>query len=319
MIPSTRERQVRAAVETRPGLGHYMRTVTRDRLLSPEHESDLGKRVQAGRVAAQRLEELAGHASPRLRARLRSVTASGGRAQQALLRHNMRLAISMARKFHASTTTLDEEYLLDDRIQDATIGLMRAIELFDPAKGYRFTTYASWWIRQALQRGSVNEGSVQLPMHMWERLSKLWKARADLREAGGVVNVRSFSMVTGMSESEIQQAIEAEPRLLVSRLDAPVGEDGGATVGQLMPDPLARPEQEAIRSSAASELRRRLTERLSEREAFILERRYGLVDDREWTLEEVGEELGVTRERVRQVQKKVLERLSGDEVIRALL
>lgn len=311
-MTASREARARGALRSAPTLRHYIRHVTRDRLLTPQEEADLGKRIMAAQKAAVLADR--GHEASVPLAR---IVREGDRARELLLSHNMRLAVSMAKTFDSAAA--GEDYTLEDRIQDASLGLMRAVEKFDPAQGYRFTTYASWWIRQSMQRGAQNTGRMQLPAHVWDDLSKLWRARHQLEEAGGVLNVRSLSMVTGLSEDHIERAMEVEPRLRTVDLDAPVYEGDAATIGDLLPDKGARPAREATEAVAAESLRQHLSRELGGRELFILERRFGMIDDREWTLQELGDGLGLTRERVRQIEKAVIDRLSNDALLRSLL
>lgn len=308
---TARDERARTRAAQHAGLGRYIRVVGEAPLLRPEVEADLGKRVRAGAEANACLER---GAPPELVRTLEDVARAGDDAGQRLLRHNMRLAVNLARRFGNAGRGTD--YPLEDRLQEATIGLMRAVELFDPTKGYRFSTYATWWIRQALQRGSHLTGAVRLPAHVWEALSKLWKARNKIVDAGGVVDHRTLAMVSGLPRKQVEDMLDLEPRLRMASLDAPIAD--GLTQADLIEEARPGPAAEALRATAAADVRARLSG-LAPRERFVLERRFGLIDDREWTLEEIGNELGLTRERIRQIESKVLSQLRKDAGLAALL
>lgn len=308
-----RERRARQSVVTHAGLGRFLRTAANHRVLDPQEEADLAKRVAAGR-AAEELLETARH-EPDVRSQLHVVARAGRQAADELFHHNIRLVVDIARRFSSVAAT--EEYTFEDRIQEGILGLIRAVEKFDPTKGFKFSTYATWWVRQFMDRGATSTGAVRLPVHVWDELRKLWTARNRIVGLGGVLNERSLCQVSGLDRSTVKRLLKAEPLLLVRQLDGPLGPDGG-TVAELVATIEPGPSDRALDADVKRRVRERLSE-LDARSRIVLERRFGLEDDREWTLEEIGIELGLTRERIRQVQVKALEKLSHDRLLAELL
>jgi RNA polymerase sigma factor (sigma-70 family) len=286
---------------TTDGVRHYLNAIGRVPLLNHEEEVDLAKRYQAGLGAAR---ELAEH-DPGAEAltALNRLVDDGAHAQELLVTANLRLVVSIARRY------LGRGLSLLELIQEGNLGLMRGVEKFDHTKGYKFSTYATWWIRQALTRGTANKArSVRLPVHVHELVAKVRRTEFELLQVLG----------HEPSEGEVAEALGislerlAELRLAgreVTSLDRSVGEDGEGTLGELVrddeaPDPerLATTEVARIEVTAALDC-------LQERERGVLELRYGLRGQEPRTLEEIGELYGVTRERIRQIEKKTLAKL----------
>ena len=280
----------------------YLNEIGRTELLTAEQEVDLAKRYQAGLEAALLL--LQRPEMPRTqRVLLQRICRQGEAAKDHMVRANLRLVVSVARKFRGRGVDLLS------LIQEGNLGLIRGVEKFDHTKGYKFSTYATWWIRQALQRGLANTGrTVRLPVHVHELMGK--------------VRYAEFALLQQLGREPTEHEVAAELELPIERLrevkvaaqdvaslDKPIGEDGDATMGELVADESAiSPEDSATAVLSRFEVERALGA-LSVREREVLMLRYGLVDGEEHTLEDIGEQFGLTRERIRQIEKKTLTKL----------
>ena len=280
----------------------YLNEIGRTDLLTAEEEVDLAKRYQAGLAAAVLIA--ASSELPRARkAQLRRIEVAGERAKDHMIRANLRLVVSVARKFRGRGVDLLS------LIQEGNLGLIRGVEKFDHTKGYKFSTYATWWIRQALQRGLANTGrTVRLPVHVHELMGK--------------VRYAEFALLQQLGREPTEHEVAAEMDLTIERLrevkvaamdvaslDKPIGEDGDATMGELVADESAiDPESAATTELSKRDIERAL-EALTPRERIVLMLRYGLVDGEEHTLEDIGAQFNLTRERIRQIEKKTLTKL----------
>ena len=280
----------------------YLNEIGRTDLLTAEQEVDLAKRYQAGLEATILLAT--DHAMPRVRrVALQRIVRAGEDAKDHMVRANLRLVVSVARKFRGRGVDLLS------LIQEGNLGLIRGVEKFDHTKGYKFSTYATWWIRQALQRGLANTGrTVRLPVHVHELMGK--------------VRYAEFALLQQLGREPTEHEVAAELELPIERLrevkvaaqdvaslDKPIGEDGDGTMGELVKDESAvSPEESATAALSRQEVERALGA-LSVREREVLMLRYGLVDGEEHTLEDIGEQFGLTRERIRQIEKKTLTKL----------
>ncbi len=278
----------------------YLNEIGRTPLLTAEEEVDLAKRYQSGLAAAELLGEPRGKATT---ARLRAVLRDGDRSKEHMIRANLRLVVSVAARYRGRGVDLLA------LIQEGNLGLIRGVEKFDHTKGYKFSTYATWWIRQALQRGVANTGRVvRLPVHVHEQMGKIrWTEIALLQQLGRDPTDTEIAEEMGLEVGRLRE-LRLAARDIAS-LDRPVGEDGGATMGDLVADDHARdPEVSAASVLAREEVLRALTA-LDDRERTVLMMRYGLLDGEERTLEDIGTEFGLTRERIRQIEKKTLTKL----------
>ena len=280
----------------------YLNEIGRTELLTAEQEVDLAKRYQAGLAAAVLIAAYPD--MPRTRkVALQRLCRAGEAAKDHMVRANLRLVVSVARKFRGRGVDLLS------LIQEGNLGLIRGVEKFDHTKGYKFSTYATWWIRQALQRGLANTGrTVRLPVHVHELMGK--------------VRYAEFALLQQLGREPTELEVAAELELPIERLrevkvaaqdvaslDKPIGEDGDATMGELVADESAiDPEDQATAVMSRVEVERALGA-LSVREREVLMLRYGLVDGEEHTLEDIGEQFGLTRERIRQIEKKTLTKL----------
>ncbi len=280
----------------------YLNAIGKIPLLTAEEEVDLAKRDQAGRAALALLEGDT-KLTPATRARLRRVLADGRSAQEHMVVANLRLVVSVARRY------LGRGLSLLELVQEGNLGLIRGVEKFDHTKGYKFSTYATWWIRQALTRGTANKArAVRLPVHVHEMVSKIKRAELDLlQQLGRDATDDELAETLGLELPRLRE-IRLAGREITS-LDRTVGEDGETTMGELVADEDAiDPEMAAAYELTRNEVNDALAS-LHERERGVLMMRFGLLDGECHTLEEIGERYGVTRERIRQIEKKTLAKL----------
>lgn len=286
---------------TLDGMGYFMKKVAHP-VLSMGEEQALGARMDAGRLAARALEEL-DPADPLIRRSLRRRVADGKSASEELARHNIRLVVHTAFKLRRRCTVGIE---VEDLIQEGYFGLARAIEGWDPTRLLKFSTYATWWIRQSMERALANQVStIRLPVHVRDDLRKLLRCERELVATGRPINVGSLARLTGFSPTKIRELRQASRG--VDSLDRTLF-DGATKVSWSVADGADGPE-EAVERVFRREMVAQALSALTEREQQIVCRRYGLEDGRVWTLEEVGAEFGVTRERIRQIEAKTLAKL----------
>ncbi|MFT5222521.1 MAG: RNA polymerase sigma factor (sigma-70 family) [Glaciecola sp.] len=280
----------------------YLNEIGRTDLLTPEQEVDLAKRYQAGLAAVDFLAAENTY-KPRKKAQLNMVRRGGERAKDHMIRANLRLVVSVARKFRGRGVDLLS------LIQEGNLGLIRGVEKFDHTKGYKFSTYATWWIRQALQRGLANTGrTVRLPVHVHELMGKIRYAEfALLQQLGREPTESEIANELALGVERLREVRLAAQD--VASLDKPIGEDGDATMGELVADLGAVDPEGAATSILAQRDVTRALGALTDRERRVLMLRYGLEDGEEHTLEDIGAEFGLTRERIRQIEKKTLTKL----------
>ncbi len=281
----------------------YLNDAGRHELLTKEDEADLAKRYQAGMAADVMLKELGASVTRAKKARLRSISRDGERAKEVMVQANLRLVVPQARKFSGR----DLDFI--ELIQEGNLGLLRAVEKFDHTKGYKFSTYAVWWIRQALQRGVASKGrTIRVPAHVWELYGKLRAAELRLRQQkGGDPSDDEVAEEVGLTGDRVREVRDAMQELV--SLDRPIGEDGDATMGDLIADSeQIDPAETALEGDALSQIDAAL-QALDDRERIILVLRFGLGGQEPQTLEEIGEHFGLTRERIRQMQNRALAKL----------
>jgi len=286
---------------------HYLQEIGRVSLLSASQEVELAERIERGKAAMRRLQSTE-EMSPQLRMALRSDVISGEEARRHLIQANLRLVVSIAKKY------VGRGLSLLDLIQEGNIGLMRAVEKFDYHKGNRFSTYATWWIRQAVTRAIAEQGrTIRLPVHMSESVGQVKRTSERLAQAlERQPTAEEIAIALGQSVDRIERVLEASRRPV--SLETPVGEDGEHTLGDfLQDDDLTTPAEFASRQLLRRDLAAAL-EHLTDRERRIIDLRYGLVDGQRRTLEEVGKVLGMTRERARQIEAEALRRLRAPDV-----
>ena len=289
----------------------YLREIGRTKLLTAAEEVELADRMVRGAAAAERMasgEELA----PQVRAALSRDVARGEEARHHLIQANLRLVVSIAKKY------VGHGLSLTDLIQEGNIGLMRAAEKFDASRGNRFSTYATWWIRQAVTRSIAEQGrTIRLPVHMSESMGQVKRTAERLAHAlERQPTTEEIANALGQPVDKIARTLEAMRRTI--SLEMPVGEDGESTLGEFIED---KTQGSPMVAAAAHLMRRDLEtalESLSEREKKILSLRYGLEDGQQRTLEEVGKALGMTRERARQIEAQALRALRTSDASRHL-
>ncbi|MDX8030122.1 sigma-70 family RNA polymerase sigma factor [Lentzea sp. BCCO 10_0856] len=281
-------------------VGQYLRDVGGTPLLTAAEEVDLSRRIEAGVYAAHLLLSGDTTRDPRL---LRRIVAEGERAKDHMIRANLRLVVSVAKKHSFRGLP----FL--DVVQEGNLGLIRAVEKFDYAKGYKFSTYAMWWIRQAIERGLAEQTrTVRLPVHVVEEVNKLKKIGQKLSAAlGREATIDEIAAEAKCSPTRVQDLRDAA-RSCVS-LETPVGDEGDSVLGDLIQDTDGVSAPELVEQQEFTEGVRSLLDVLPERQGRIMRLRYGLEDGRARTLQEVAEELGLTRERIRQLEKQSLSQL----------
>lgn len=278
----------------------YLREIGRIPLLTPEEEHELAERIVRGRRASERLE--AELPLPE-RAAAEWEAEEGARAARLMVESNLRLVVSVASRYGGRGLPLA------DLIEEGNLGLMRATQKFDPSRGFRFSTYAVWWIRQAVTRGIDNQArTVRLPGHIIERMGRIAKAVQRLtQELGREPTSDELSRETGLRPEQVRDVLRASQRTV--SLEQPYGEGGELSLAEHVEDEgwaIAADEMtdEALRLGVLAAVRE-----LSEREQRVLALRHGLGGERRHTLEEAGRQLGVTRERIRQIEKEALAKL----------
>jgi RNA polymerase primary sigma factor len=280
----------------------YLKSIGRRQLLTAEEEVDLAKRIEAGLFAEHKLEHES-RLSKQLRADLEAVAEDGRRAKAHMLEANLRLVVSVAKKYS------DRGLSLLDVVQEGNLGLIRAVEKFDYTKGYKFSTYAMWWIRQAIQRGFADSArTIRLPVHVLEMLSKLSRVERDMHQRlGREPTPEELAAELDRTPDQIEELLRTSRQPI--SLDSTIGEDGETSIGDLIEDVDAPEAGELVdRQLMADQLRDALSA-LTPREATIMSMRFGLYDGNPHTLDEIGKALGLTRERIRQLEKQSLSKL----------
>jgi RNA polymerase primary sigma factor len=299
-----------AAVDSGDIIGLYFKEASRVPLLTAEEEMDLSQRIEHGRLAREELSK--GGVSPNRQKELRRLIEDGWRAREHLITANSRLVISIAKKY------MGRGVPFLDLIQEGNIGLMRAAKKFDYRRGYKFSTYATWWIRQAVTRAVADQGrTIRVPVHMGDQISKMLRVQHQLKQR----------LSRDPTVEEVAEALEVEPKkvehmIQVARrplsLQLPIGEEEDDTLGDFIEDHDAPSPDETATHQLMSEHLEKVLEGLPPREVRILQLRYGLLDGRIHTLNEVGRKMGVTRERVRQIEAQALRRLRNARIQREL-
>jgi len=285
----------------------YLKSIGRTSLLTAEQEVDLAKRIEAGLFAEHKLDSmgLEGTAGldENLRRELELVAEDGRRAKSHMLEANLRLVVSVAKKYS------DRGLSLLDVVQEGNLGLIRAVEKFDYTKGYKFSTYAMWWIRQAIQRGFADSArTIRLPVHVLEMLSKLSRVERDMHQRlGREPTPEELAVELDRTPDQIEELLRTSRQPI--SLDSTIGEDGETSIGDLIEDVDAPEASELVDRQLMAEQLRSALDALTPREATIMAMRFGLYDGNPHTLDEIGRALGLTRERIRQLEKQSLSKL----------
>jgi RNA polymerase primary sigma factor len=280
----------------------YLKSIGRTSLLTAEQEVDLAKRIEAGLFAEHKLETATG-LDENFRRDLELVAEDGRRAKAHMLEANLRLVVSVAKKYS------DRGLSLLDVVQEGNLGLIRAVEKFDYSKGYKFSTYAMWWIRQAIQRGFADSArTIRLPVHVLEMLSKLSRVERDMHQRlGREPTPEELAVELDRTPDQIEELLRTSRQPI--SLDSTIGEDGETSIGDLIEDVDAPEASELVDRQLMAEQLRSALDALTPREATIMAMRFGLYDGNPHTLDEIGRALGLTRERIRQLEKQSLSKL----------
>jgi len=280
----------------------YLNQIGRVPLLTAEQEVELARAMEAGLFAAERLAQ-GGKMSPQLKADLEYIVREGERAKQHMLEANLRLVVSVAKKYAGRGMGLT------DLIQEGNLGLIRAVEKFDYTKGFKFSTYATWWIRQALTRAMADQArTIRLPVHMVEQVNKIRRVERDLVvQLGRKPTAAEIAVEVDLSPERVEEirSYNRDP----ASLDALIGEDSDASLGDFIEDEHAVMPGEAAAFLLMREELSAVLASLTDRERRVMEMRYGLVDGQPRTLDDIGKDFNLTRERIRQIEGKTLSKL----------
>jgi len=299
-----------ANIDTDDTIGLYLKEVGRVPLLTAEEEVELAQRIERGRLAREELAR--GNVTPRRRQELQRLIEDGWAAREHLITANSRLVISVAKKY------MGRGVPFLDLIQEGNIGLIRAAKKFDYRRGHKFSTYATWWIRQAVTRAIADQGrTIRVPVHMGDQINKLLRVQHQLTQRlGRDPSVDELAEALEVTPQKVENMIQVARRPL--SLETPTDDEEDSVLGDfIQDDELPAPDDTATYNLLREHLESVL-DGLPPREVCILQLRYGLLDGQAYTLEEVGRKMGVTRERVRQIEAQALSRLRHPAIRRKL-
>ena len=284
----------------------YLKEIGKVNLLTSDEEIELAQAMAAGEAASSQLEELQASGeeiAPELKAELDKAVKSGERAKQRLAEANLRLVVSIAKRY------VGRGMLFLDLIQEGNLGLIKAVEKFDYTKGYKFSTYATWWIRQAITRAIADQArTIRIPVHMVETINKVIRvSRQLLQELGHDPTPEEIAEEMNMPVDKVREILKIAQEPV--SLETPIGEEEDSHLGDFIPDEDASEPAEAASFTLLKEQLVEVLSTLTPREEKVLKLRFGIEDGRTRTLEEVGKEFNVTRERIRQIEAKALRKL----------
>jgi RNA polymerase primary sigma factor len=299
-----------ANIDTDDTIGLYLKEVSRVPLLNAEEEVDLAQRIERGRMAREELAR--GNVNMRRRTELRHLIEDGWAAREHLITANSRLVISVAKKY------MGRGVPFLDLIQEGNIGLIRATKKFDYRRGHKFSTYATWWIRQAVTRAIADQGrTIRVPVHMGDQINKLLRVQHQLTQRlGREPSVDELAKSLEVPPKKVENMIQVARRPL--SLETPTDDEEDSVLGDFIEDDEAPPPDDTATYNLLREHLEEVLNSLPPREVRILQLRYGLLDGQAYTLEEVGRKMGVTRERVRQIEAQALSRLRHPSIRRKL-
>ncbi|MBE4716733.1 RNA polymerase sigma factor [Pseudarthrobacter sp. AB1] len=308
--------QVMSAGATADPVKDYLKQIGKVALLNAEQEVDLALRIEAGLFAEEKINADDGSMEPKFKRELEFVIHDGKRAKNHLLEANLRLVVSLAKRYTG------RGMLFLDLIQEGNLGLIRAVEKFDYTKGFKFSTYATWWIRQAITRAMADQArTIRIPVHMVEVINKLARVqRQMLQDLGREPTPEELALELDMTPEKVVE-VQKYGREPIS-LHTPLGEDGDSEFGDLIEDSEAVVPADAVSFTLLQEQLHSVLDTLSEREAGVVAMRFGLTDGQPKTLDEIGKVYGVTRERIRQIESKTMSKLrhpSRSQVLRDYL
>jgi RNA polymerase primary sigma factor len=297
-------------IDVDDGVRLYLREVGRIPLLTQKEEVELAQRIERGRLASEELAS--GEFEPRRRQELGSLIETGWGAREHLVKANSRLVVSVAKKYSQRGVPFQ------DLIQEGNIGLMRAAKKFDYKRGFKFSTYATWWIRQAISRAISDQGrTIRVPVHVHELISKMFRTRHQIMQRlGREPTVEELAEVLDISPDRVEEVIQVA-RLPLS-MEMPTNHEGDGVLGDFIEDEKAPTPEELATFNLLREHFEDVFKSLSPREVYVLKWRYGLLGGKTHTLAELGRKIGVSRERVRQIEWRALQRLRSPSIRRDL-
>lgn len=293
-------------------IGIYLKEMSRVPLLAADEEMEVAIRIEKGRRARRKVDSLQGRSTAFDRRKYNPVIEDGILAREQLIKANTRLVVSIAKRF------MGRGVAFLDLIQEGNLGLMKAVEKFDYKRGFRFSTYATWWIRQTISRAIADQArTIRVPVHMTGQIHELYKISRELEQKlGRQPTIEELADRLGTSVPKVQWILRASWTPI--SLESPVGDDEEAELGMFIQDDISpTPMQSAYESMLKDKLEEALKS-LTPREARVLRLRFGLDDGRVYTLEEVGQKFGLTRERIRQIEGRALRRLRHPKRAREL-
>ena len=308
--------QVMSAGATADPVKDYLKQIGKVALLNAEQEVDLALRIEAGLFAEEKIAADDGSMDPKFKRELEFVIHDGKRAKNHLLEANLRLVVSLAKRYTG------RGMLFLDLIQEGNLGLIRAVEKFDYTKGYKFSTYATWWIRQAITRAMADQArTIRIPVHMVEVINKLGRIQRELlQDLGREPTPEELAKEMDITPEKVLE-IQQYAREPIS-LDQTIGDEGDSQLGDFIEDSEAVVAVDAVSFTLLQDQLQSVLETLSEREAGVVRLRFGLTDGQPRTLDEIGQVYGVTRERIRQIESKTMSKLrhpSRSQVLRDYL
>lgn len=297
-------------IDTDDSIGLYLKEVSRVPLLTAEEEVELAQRIERGRIAREELAK--GNVGENRRYELRKLIEDGWGGREHLITANSRLVISVAKKY------MGRGVPFLDLIQEGNIGLIRATKKFDYRRGHKFSTYATWWIRQAVTRAIADQGrTIRVPVHMGDQINKLLRIQHQLtQKLGREPSVEELAESLDVTPKKVENMIQVARRPL--SLETPTDDEEDSVLGDFIEDNEAPPPDDTATYNLLKEHLEKVLNGLPPREVRILQLRYGLLDGQAYTLEEVGRKMGVTRERVRQIEAQALSRLRHPVIRRKL-
>jgi RNA polymerase primary sigma factor len=292
-----------APLSSEDTIGLYLKEMSRVPLLNVQEELDLAKRIEAGLAAVKKLKTFSEKATPEQREELEHTVEDGLRAREHLIKANTRLVVSIAKRY------LSRGVPFLDLIQEGNLGLMKAVEKFEYQRGFRFSTYATWWIRQTITRSIADQGrTIRVPVHMVDRIRQLYKTTHEMEQKlGRVPTNEELGDQIGVSSDKVDWMLQVS--WLPLSLESPINDEDDSELGMFVEDEITPTPMQSAYTNLLREKIEEVLATLPPREARILRLRFGLDNGRTYTLEEVGKKFGLTRERIRQIEGKALSRL----------
>jgi RNA polymerase primary sigma factor len=292
-----------APLSSEDTIGLYLKEMSRVPLLNVQEEMDLAKRIEAGIAAAKKLKAFPERGTPEQYEELERTAEDGLRAREHLIKANTRLVVSIAKRY------LSRGVPFLDLIQEGNLGLMKAVEKYEYQRGFRFSTYATWWIRQTITRSIADQGrTIRVPVHMVDRIRQLYKLTHEMEQKlGRVPTNEELGEEIGVSPNKVDWMLQVS--WLPLSLESPINDEDDSELGMFVEDEITPTPMQSAYTNLLREKIEEVLATLPPREARILRLRFGLDNGRTYTLEEVGKKFGLTRERIRQIEGKALSRL----------